>query len=574
MGGGVKSRVLVIGLDGATFDLILPWIRQGHLPHLERLMKEGAWGELQSVIHPFSAQAWTTFATGVNPGKHGIFDFVERRNGTYDIQFFNAHHRRAKALWNLLGERDRKVIVVNIPMTYPPEAVNGLMISGMDTPNVHCTFTHPKELYEEIKQRFGKYVIMSNAGKIMKRGRPDLAQQRIIEMMENHYEVARYLMRKYPWDFFLVNFSAGDNAMHHFWNYMDPRHVQYRPEEASRYGDTVLEVHRRLDEMVGMLARELPEDATVIILSDHGHGPTGDRQLRVNRWLRESGYLAFKEDAETGERRRGRLRAAAIRTLQRVFETLRVYLPMGIKSRLVLWMPGLRNKVESSFVFSHIDWGRTRAYSEEIRANIWINLQGREPKGTVAPGDEYEKLRDEILSKLKALVDPESGEPIVDEVYRREDLFHGPCLDQAPDLLFTLRDQSTVLQLSRPAVKERYLERIDFSVNGCHIQGGSHRLNGILFVKGPSIREGTEVMGARIEDLAPTILYLVGMPIPEDMDGRVLKGLFKDSVWQAAPPVFIRGEVGVGRVAMESSGYSAREEEEIRERLSGLGYMG
>lgn len=570
----MQGRVLVIGLDGATFDLIRPWIRGGHLPNLERFMKEGSWGELRSVVHPFSAQAWTTFATGMNPGKHGIFDFVERRSGTYDIQFFNAHHRRARALWNLLGERERKVIVVNIPMTYPPEEVNGLLISGMDTPDVHCHFTHPKGLYEEIRQRFGRYIIMSNAGKLMKRGRPDLARKRTIEMMENHYEVTRYLMRTYPWDFFLVNFSASDNAMHHFWNYMDPGHVQHRPEEAARYGGTVLDVHKRLDEMVGIITRELPDDVTVFIISDHGHGPTGDRMFRVNRWLRESGYLVFREDSGTGDLRRGWLRTAAVRSLQILFETLRVYLPTGIKSRLVLWMPGLRNKVESSFVFSHIDWSRTRAYSEEIRANIWINLQGREPKGTVSPGEGYEKLRGEIIAKLKALVDPETGEPVVDDVYRREDLFHGPCMEQAPDILFTLRDQSIVLQLSRPAARERFLERIDFNSNGSYIQGGSHRLQGILFVKGPSISEGTEVMGARIEDLAPTILYVMGEPIPKDMDGRILKGLFKDGVLRASPPAFIQGEVGVGRGAMESSGYSAREEEEIRERLSGLGYMG
>ncbi|MBW2173068.1 MAG: alkaline phosphatase family protein, partial [Deltaproteobacteria bacterium] len=266
-------RVYVLGLDGATFDLIAPWVSRGELPNMKRLMDEGSHGSLMSALPAHSAPSWSSFITGKNPGKHGIFDFI----------------------WAIASRYDKKVAVVNVPMTFPPEKVNGIMISGMDAPGIDSNFTYPTALSGEIKRIIGDYSLEAGLWSYINKGEINLAIEKQHETIDKRFEVTKYLMNNYPWDLFVSVFTATDRVQHAFWKYMDPGHPLYRPEEAKKYGDAILNVYRKMDHIVGYLLDHLSEDTVLFIMSDHGAGLCSNKTLYLNNWLCKEGLLEYKD---------------------------------------------------------------------------------------------------------------------------------------------------------------------------------------------------------------------------------------------------------------------------------------
>ncbi|MGC8836948.1 MAG: alkaline phosphatase family protein [Anaerolineae bacterium] len=559
-------RVLVVGWDGATWEVARPMLEAGELPTLRRLVEAGASGPLRSVVHPYTAQAWTTMATGCNQGRHRIFDFWERDFSRYGFRLLNASHRAVPSLWGLLSARGRRVVVVNVPQTYPPEPVAGVLVSGRDTPGLGAAYTHPPELKAELTRLAGEpYVIVPDDWLYTRRGQPDRARDELFRELRVRFRVVQELLRQEEWDLAWFVVSATDGAAHFFWKYHDPSHPLYTPEGAAAYGDVVREVYRRADAELGRLLEELPDEVTVLVVSDHGEGPQTPLAVHLNLWLAQEGYLAFAEGGRGGLRRAA---ARALRAAKRLAYDRLSFQNLTLVRRL--FPDWLRRELGQETFFAGIDWSRTRAFSEEVRGNIWINLKGRDPAGTVEPGAEYEALRDALIAGLAALRNPLTGEPLVRRVWRREELYAGPYVERFPDLVL----EAEVPDIFRPRGDYRGREAVRVLSReelAALKTSGTHRMEGILVACGPGVRGGARLRGATLQDLAPTILSLLGEPIPAHMDGRVLTDLV-DPSWLAASPV--RREAGGPAEGGPGQDYTDEETRQIEERLAGLGYLG
>lgn len=565
-----SPRLVIVGLDGATFDLIEPWAAAGELPTLARLMAEGSWGRLRSVTHPFTAQAWTSMVTGAQQGKHRIWDFWERDFATYGFRLLNASHRAMPALWNLLSQAGKRVIVVNVPQTYPPEPVQGVMVSGRDTPGLDAAYTHPPELKAVLNGvSRTPYVIVPDDWRWMQRNRPDLARQELLREIQVRFDAVQHLMAAEPWDLTFFVVSATDGVAHFFWKYHDPNHPLHDPAEAAAYGDTVLEVYRRCDRRIGELLERLPAGCHVLVVSDHGQGPLGPQAIHLNLWLEQQGLLHFRAPdthLSAGERATMVVARWLKRTKQAIYG--RVSFQTLAKLRR-LWPDSLRTRLGAETFFPDVDWARTQAFSEELRGNIWINLAGRDPQGIVQPGAEYEALRDRIIAELPGLTDPLTGDRPVRRVWRREELFAGPYVERLPDLVV----EAGYPDMFRPhgdyhGPPARQLTAAELAkkpLSGCH------RQDGILIAWGPAVRPGSRACGAALIDVAPTALHLLGQPVPAEMDGRVLVEVLRPEA--AAVSSTSLTELGFGGSPGETA-YSDAEAAAVRERLAGLGYLG
>ncbi len=553
------KKVLVIGLDGATFDLIDPWVKQGKLPTLSRCMKAGVRSELLSTPLSNSAQAWSTFSTGKNPGKHGIFDFFERTPGSYDVRFVNASFRRGENLWEVVSEAGKRVVVMNVPMSYPPKAVNGVILSGLDAPGITDGFAHPADIMEEIKKNVGTYVLEPGIWGYIRQGKRETALNKLLETIDIRAKTAKYLMSTYPWEFFLVVFTESDKVQHHFWKYMD------RP---GPHENAILEVYQHLDDAIRKLLEGIDDETQVYVISDHGGGASTDRTFYINQWLCSEGFLKFKKlNAQ---------KRFVNKAIEQADGLIKTKLPRRAKEILARTFPGLRGKVESVMSLSAVDWGSTQAYSRENHPAVFINVKGREPLGIVPPGGDYYTLREAIAQRLSRLVCPETGEKIAEHIAFREDVFSGTELDKAPDIIFKWKDNRYIHRPSDPSSDERYIKRLSDGEMGVsesfHRPSGVHRDEGILIAFGPEVRRSARFFGARLMDMAPTILHALGIPVPSDMDGKVLVDVFPDEVIDQRPVMFSDKEE---QQPMSDAAeiFDADEETVIRDRLKGLGYI-
>lgn len=566
-----NKKVIVVGLDGATFDVMMPWIKRGKLPNIQKLMEEGCYGNLESTIHPLSPQAWSSFITGKNPGKHGIFDFTWRRPYSYEVQLTNASYREGKSLWKILGEHEKMVGVINVPMTYPPEKVNGFMISGMDAPGTKSNFTYPPELYDEIIGRFGEYIIGQRLWEYSRRDRERDLITALKEMTRLRTEVTLYLMDRKKWDFLMVVYRASDIVQHRFWKYYDVNHPEYSKEGAAMFGSAIFEIYSDLDSALGRLLERVDENCSVIVLSDHGAGGFSDKSVYLNSWLESEGLLAYLDKSD---RSKGSFNHRLEQHLLWAKSNLARYVPHKLKMDLQRFLPGLFNKMASLSYFSNIDWSKTKAYSEEVRTNIWINVKGREPDGIVEPGSEYENLRNEIIRRLSALKDGDTT--VFEKVYKREELYKGKFLEHAPDLVL-LQDQSKYELTPRSSLlaKERRPIRVpslEERKNDIRPTCG-HRMNGILIARGKHVKKNAKIHRANIIDLAPTMLYLMGHPINSDMDGKVIEEVFIDDFLKNNEIVY-KDEPSEDQSAEKVlTVYDKEEQEIIEENLKGLGYL-
>ena len=561
-----KPRVLVIGLDGATFRVIRPMIEAGQLSALRRLMGEGTHGVLRSTIQPSSEQAWPTFMTGVQNGKHGIFGFVQRVPGSYEYQYTNARAQRARTLWRILSDSGRPVIAINVPMTYPPEPVNGALIGGLMTPSERSRFTHPPDLYEELKREIGGYIINVDieTGRLRDAGEEQLLRE-IEEMTRQRTAAVKYLARTRDWDLLTVVYGAADRVSHKFWKYMDAEHPTLQAGKAG----VIPHVYRLLDEAVGELMTELADERTLVLLvSDHGFGPL-KKALFLNQWLAEHGYLTFQspQALSPGNQIKSWVNTAlrqAVHWLDRPWMS-------AIKRMAFDLLPGLKGKLHSSMAYATVDWRRTRAYGSGTMGNVYLNLRGREPLGIVDPGTEYEAVRSQLIAELKALRDPDTGSPVFEDVYRREDIYRGPYLDLAPDVVGLLDPTYHVAAVDWRPAGGSVIASLEDDLLFVGDLTGQHDMEGILIAQGPGIKPGAEVQGIGIIDVAPTILACLGEPVPADMDGRVAAELFAGSLRTVSATALQLADVPPEEES--GDGYSAEEADEVAARLRGLGYI-
>ncbi|HEY52693.1 MAG TPA: hypothetical protein G4N94_04475 [Caldilineae bacterium] len=550
-----RPRVWVIGLDGVPWTLLQPWIDAGHLPTLAKLQAGGAWGGLRSTMQFLTAVAWTSFLTGLNPGKHGIFDFARRIPGTYDQELTNAARRSGRSLWRVLSDAGRRVGVVNVPMTFPPEPVNGFLISGLDTPGLDSSYTYPPELKAEVNDVH--FIAVSTVGKSHEQ-----YLQETLAGVDQRFALLWRTIEREPLDFYMWVEMETDAIQHCSWHLLsDPAHPQH---------DAILQVYKRIDRHLARLVEELPDDVTLIVMSDHGAGPI-EKTVYLDRWLAQRGWLRYKQGAgySLGDRARRVTRVGVKKT----FYLAQRFLPVAAKGYLKRFT-GAHAALETFIEKTDFDWSQTTAYATGNFGNINLNIKGREPEGVIEPED-VDRVIAEITAALYELRDPDTGEQMVVDVMRREEIYHGDMVDYAPDLLIRWRDDKYLATTdydhdpSGPlfGVKEK------FGRHGAAYaldKTGTHIIEGICILYGHGVRKNARLHDANLLDLAPSILHLLDAPIPKAMDGRVLTEAFLPEIADRAIRYEEDDQTIDGGSGIE---LSAEDEEEIRARLQGLGYV-
>ncbi len=541
-GAAPFKKILLLGLDGATFDVLGPLMDAGKMPELKDLVDNGVSGPLESTRPPITPAAWTTFMTGKGPGKHGIIDFLryepaENRlvlNNNQEIQ------TNAQTIWEILSHKGFRVGSINVPMTYPPIEVNGFMISGFDTPHGK-DFTYPKDLQAEILKRFPDYTHEKRwerkAG-----GGNDLFEKNleyIKQSFDRGYDLARMCGEKYGWDVMMVLYKLVDNLQHKAWRYIDERTRDSDPRRAELTESCWI----YLDKVIGKLKKLAREhDAHIIVMSDHGHGSL-DGKAQPNLLLAKWGYLKLR---------------SPLAQVQNRLETWRRRLT-GTNSPMTT---GGMNSVENDLAF---DWSNSQAcvLHAGVYGFLYLNLKGRQPKGVVEPS-EFESLRDEIRQRLlQATCKDRDGRTmkIFTDVFITEDVYDCDRRDHPwmPDLLLAPADGLAVVKKIRGRTPVRWVpfSRLE----------GTHRLDGVFAAWGPTIHAGQRDVRAHIADLAPTILAGLGQPVPKDMDGTVLHEIFRS-------PIAVKYEPPQDRRVEElETALTADEIEDVSNRLQDLGYL-
>jgi predicted AlkP superfamily phosphohydrolase/phosphomutase len=521
-------------------------MEEGRLPRLREIYDSGSSGTLYSTVPPITPAAWTTFLTGKQPGRHGILDFEGydvttgrlRLNSTQRLQ-------HVRNLWQILSEKGLKVGSVNVPMTYPPVPVNGFVVTGFETPGPESEFAYPAELKREILSRWPDPTLRSK----WKSGGDDAFRQNldyVVNSFRQGVEMTKTLGDRFGWDALMVVFKLVDNLQHKTWKYLDGRW----PGKDTERREATRKCFEKVDAAVGeLLDYASAHEAAVMIVSDHGHG-SQDGKTFPNRLLANWGYLKL----------RGRAAQAAARS-RRILDRLRD------RRKRAIPVHDIERHVP-------VDLAHTRACVMHAgnAGFLYLNLRGRQPTGIVEP-DEYERLRDELIARFRGpdcRVRAPWGEEIelFPEVHKPEELYNVLRDDEPwlPDLLLIQHETLAVVRriYGRKIVEWTPYRRLE----------GTHRKEGIFFAHGSSMAHNPRVK-AQLADCAPTILAMLGLPVPQDMEGRVLTEIFDRPivVESASAP---RTDGRAAELARTSDGeevYTEAEMAKVTERLSNLGYL-
>lgn len=549
----MKPKVLVIGLDCGTFNFVKRYAEEGSLPNLRRVMGEGVTCILKSTIPPISPPAWATFLTGKNPGRHGIFHFVEMNVNDYGFisnRLINSSLFSGQTFIDFISNQNLKVGIVKIPFTYPPWKVNGFMIAGEPSPDWRKAHTYPPELSEKIgRVNMGSSIdfIRYDTEALLRHLRFDCDVRTII---------ACEMLEKGTYDFFMLVHNITDAAAHRFWKFTDSTCPNYK-KHFSRYKNIIRDIYIEADKSIERILTKVDQDTTVFFMSDHGAARKPIYFFHPNAWLKEMGYLHCKDRRSSAQR---------VRSLLTIIKN---FLPSVLRQLImhVLQMYVLKKLSAFQTRAANFDWSETRAYAVNLYTTydgIALNLKGRQPNGIVEPGTEAERLCNEIQLAIADIRDPRNGEKIIEKIYRREEVFKGCFTDRMPELILQYNhNYRGGKDTESPLVTDVPPADFDF-------QSGDHDENGIFIACGNNIKKGIELAPAKIQDMAPTILYAMGLPVPDDMDGRVLLDIFEQEFAIKHP---IKRVSSQQRKATDSYELSEDESDEMKEQLRGLGYM-
>ncbi|MDH5607683.1 MAG: alkaline phosphatase family protein [Anaerolineae bacterium] len=525
---------------------------EGRLPVLQKLMKEGVVSPLNSTMPHTSAPAWSSFMTGKNPAKTNIYDFLYRLQGTY-IFFPNDSKRRgSKAIWDILSEKNKRVVVINVPVTYPVKPVNGSFISGFLTPYGAKDYYFPPKMMDELDAEIGKYHIYPK--QTYSEEHDDVFFDACHDLLNMRTNASLTLMKKGEWDFFMTVFFDTDRILHQIWHYIEPENG----EQDQKKIEMVYDYFQHLDESIGKLLEEAGEDTMVAVMSDHGMGSVRN-MIVVNTWLLDRGFIRLKRNPFTWVKHIMYKLGFTIRNMHILADKLN--LAKIVEYNIGYGADKILKKLFLSF--DDVDWSRSKVYSfGRTTGPLFINLKGREPQGSVEPGEEYERVRKEIAEAVMDITDQKTGEKLVGEVIFREDVYQGPYFEQAPDLILMPKDDRDV-----------FYGLADFGANvvssPMYRYSGMHRIQGMLVMKSPEIKSALELNEADLIDVVPTVLYAMGLPVPPSMDGKPLVEVFKSP----REVIFEKEDSSLLANASDSE-YSEVEAEEIEERLRDLGYLG
>jgi predicted AlkP superfamily phosphohydrolase/phosphomutase len=458
----VARKVLILGLDCAPPDIVFDRWR-GELRNLGSLMEEGIYGELESTIPPITVPAWTSMMTGKSPGTLGFYGFRNRADHSYNgMVFANSQYVKEETVWDILSRERRRSIVIGVPQTYPPKPLNGCLITSFLTPDTTCQYTYPPELKGEVEALVGEYILDVDNFRTEEKDRL-LAQ--IYEMTERRFRAAKHLVATRPWDFCIV-VEIGLDRMHHgFWKFFDKSHRKYEP--GSKYESVVKDYYLYLDRQVGEILSLVGKETAVMVVSDHG-AKRMDGGICINEWLMEKGYLTVEEKPKE----------------------------MVPLSRVT------------------IDWDRTTAWGEGgYYCRLFLNVKGREPRGTIERS-KYDEVRDRLKRELEGLTD-EKGNPMGTRVFKPEEIY--PVVNGiAPDLIVYFGD------LSWRSVGSVGFGSVHTFENDTGPDEANHSQHGIFIMRAPEMDARGKVSGLHVMDVAPTVLNLLELKVPEDMEGKVI----------------------------------------------------
>ncbi len=455
----MRKRVLIIGWDCAAPELVFEAFTDD-MPNTRRLMEEGIYGELESTIPPITVPAWMCMMTSRDPGELGVYGFRNRKDYSYDaMTIANSHVVKVPALWDLLGKEKKKSVVLGVPLTYPAKPFPGWMVTSFLTPNRTSQWTFPRRLTREIDQAASDYMI--DIPNFRTDRRAELEQQ-LLKMTTERFKLARYLLETKDWDFFTMVEMGSDRLHHAFWRFWDETHRAHDPN--SPFSETMRNYYRTLDTELGNTLACVDDDTTILVVSDHG-AKRMDGGICVNEWLRQYGYLTLKTE------------------------------PQGITR----WTADL------------VDWKKTKAWGEGgYYARIFINVEGREPQGIVSTQD-YESIRDELKTKLEAIVD-EEGHNINTRVFKPEETYR-ECRNIPPDLIVYFGDLFW-RSVGSVGYNSIYTYENDTGPDDCN-----HAEMGMFIMKNGK-QTGGQVAPKSLYDIAPTVLDEFGINIPETMRGK------------------------------------------------------
>lgn len=549
-----KPRTLIVGLDGATFDLIEPLVQAEYLPTLARLMAHGIHGPLRAWPNMNSEAGWSSLVTGYNPGQHGIYHLATRTQRDHTWRPATAADRKSDPFWRLLSAAGQRVGIINVPLSYPADPVNGFMLSGMHTPSVHSPgFAYPPDLPEELQRQGIDYVIdVPNPADLCYRD-PQRALQEAQRMVSARSRTILHLMRTRPWDVLLAVFHVTDILQHFFW-----------PDEDGAVENDdwtpMRRIYQQIDSFLSDALALTDENTTVLLVSDHGFGRAHLGRRCLNQLLAQLGLLRYRQG---GRRLKSQLLKDSL-----LFG--RKLIPYWLQDPLARAFPRLHGRALHESEFSGIDWSHTQAFTRLYGGRVYINLEGREAEGIV-PIEEYGILHERIRGILLNLTDPATGSHVVRAVYRREDVYHGPYVEQAADLLIEWDDSVLRDSLCYRVAGKSITVQSPGRRGRAKWVSGLHRPQGIFIAYGPHIKQRATVANACLYDIAPTILYLQGHPIPQDMDGKVLTDIFVEKQLRRHPVQYSEpSKVGVRAV---ETVLDAKEARKIEDRLRGLGYI-
>lgn len=545
-----KKRVIILGLDGGTWTILNPLIQSGKARFFSQLTQNGVHGVLRSITPPVTAPAWTSFLTGKNPGKHGLFDFqwidfaANQRKLTFSTDCKSAN------IMDYLSEAGKRLLFVNVPLTYPPQPINGVMIAGFPVPP-GSDFVYPPEIQQKVREL--NYI--TDWMEIYKKKKSLTKVSMIKTADKSQIDVFASLLQQDNWDVAMIVISGTDHIAHLEWQKGNVKEVR----KYYLYIDTILSELQQ---------KGLFKDSTIVVMSDHGFGG-GSQAFFMNTWLYHEGYLAYKDEKEEtydvflkGFRNNvyGERKGLISRLLKGIGLTRENLIYLGKKTGLIKLERFLPHSVISVFP-SHetsIDWSKTKAYMmSNASKGININLQGREHTGIV-PKSEYDLVRKEIVEKLRK-VTTNDGQPVFQIADIKENIYSGPFVSQAPDIVtwpfpeYKIRIGSKMKNHMRKVIEAQ------------------HTLEGIYVYSGDDFVSGKRTREISIMDIAPTLLHILGLPVPNDMDGKVVTDFFNPDSLAGKKQVIYRNPL-----IKEFSGTTKQDsstDEEVAAKLKALGYM-
>lgn len=539
-----RRKVVIIGVDGADHGHYHRWIETGLTPNFARLVERGRMGILQSTYPAVTAPAWISFMTGEQPGNHGIVGFSAPSTGEYARKGVNSGSIESPLLWEIAGGHGANCQVINVPLTYPLRPVNGILVAGMLTPS-GVGYTWPEEFEDELKRLQPDYQI-------------DLLWQdyknRGLDLVRDQMAITRAraglclnLLETEPWDLFTVVFTGVDRLQHCLYQHVakihDDASVREDPLTAS-----VRDYFVSLDEWIGKIMDAAGEDAHFIVVSDHGFGPLHG-SVCFNRWLVNEGFLSLKRGG-----------SAHLKILKSILNAVGIRRStLAAMGKVIGMKKSMDSQVERLNPFvAGIDWASTKAFYHPING-FFVNLKGREMFGSVAPGEEYEEVRENLIGRLKSMRVPGTEDRLIPVVRRKEEIFRGRNLERLPDVFIEFLDQPYDAFMQDYDSPDIFHEPV--------WSDGTHRRNGLYIGAGPGLAGGDEVEGLEIFDVAPNVLHLMGFPVPRHMDGRFRGDLFTADVDREPRYEPYNGVSG------NRAGITEEEERELEKRLKGLGYL-